>query len=80
MHTIGIQSTNQLGNLKSQIQPLLDLRKRSLFRRILKWNGSAWSTQNSGTLPTLYGVWGIDANNIWAVGEGGTILRWRSGT
>ena len=24
----------------------------------------------------LYGVWGADANNVWAVGFGGTILRW----
>jgi hypothetical protein len=24
----------------------------------------------------LFGVWGIDANNVWAVGAGGTVLKW----
>lgn len=24
----------------------------------------------------LAGVWGTDANNVWAVGAGGTILKW----
>ena len=24
----------------------------------------------------LLGIWGSDANNVWAVGEYGTILKW----
>jgi len=41
---------------------------------ILYYNGSAWSTQESGTVYGLYGIWGADALNIWAVGGMGTIL------
>ena len=22
------------------------------------------------------GMWGVDANNLWAVGDAGTIIRW----
>jgi hypothetical protein len=43
---------------------------------ILKWDGTAWSQQYSGTASSLYGVWGSDASNIWAVGDAGTILKW----
>jgi hypothetical protein len=43
---------------------------------IVKWNGSAWSAQPSGTSKDLYGVWGSDASNVWAVGDGGTIVKW----
>ena|ERR1700712_3209372 len=44
---------------------------------ILKWNGSAWTAQESniGRTP-LFAVWGIDACNIWAVGAHGAIVRW----
>jgi hypothetical protein len=41
---------------------------------ILEWNGTAWTAQNSGTTNSLTGVWGADANNVWAVGGTGTIL------
>ena len=47
--------------------------------KILKWNGSAWSAQTSGTTEFLNKVWGTDANNIWAVGDNGTILKWTDG-
>ncbi|MBK6535930.1 MAG: hypothetical protein IPF99_42285 [Deltaproteobacteria bacterium] len=30
----------------------------------------------TGSLSTLYGVWGAAPNDVWAVGEGGTILHW----
>ena len=43
---------------------------------IVKWNGTAWSPQSSGTSKGLWGVWGSDAANVWAVGEGGTIVKW----
>ena len=41
---------------------------------ILKWNGSVWNGQSSGTTNLLVSIWGSDANNVWAVGIGGTIL------
>jgi hypothetical protein len=37
---------------------------------------SSFITQTSGTTAELYGMWGSDANNVWAVGAGGTILKW----
>jgi len=35
-----------------------------------------WTIVPSGTSETLYGIWGSAANDIWAVGAGGTILHW----
>ena len=43
---------------------------------VLRWDGSAWSPQSSGTAKNLYGVWGSSANNVWAVGAGGTVIWW----
>jgi len=34
------------------------------------------AAQPSGTTLSLSGVFGIDAKNVWAVGDGGTILKW----
>ena len=42
---------------------------------ILRWDGSKWHTQSSGTTGDLHSVWGT-AGNIWVVGDAGTILRW----
>lgn len=41
---------------------------------ILKWNGTAWAPQPSGTTKDFYGIWGSDANNIWAYGD--ALLKW----
>jgi hypothetical protein len=38
---------------------------------IPKWNGG----QVTGTRKHLSGVWGSDATHVWAVGDGGTILK-----
>ena len=38
----------------------------------LRWNGSSWAAQQTGTTVQLMSIWGIDANNVWAVGSGGT--------
>jgi hypothetical protein len=46
------------------------------FGNIVKWNGSSWQFQPSGTTEWLYDVWGLDVNNVWAVGSGGTIIKW----
>lgn len=43
---------------------------------IVKWDGTAWLVQRSGTTNQLNGVWGTDTNNVWAVGNGGTVLKW----
>ncbi len=45
------------------------------FGRIQKWNGTAWAVQTSGTTNTLNGVCEAAANNIWIVGNSGTILH-----
>jgi hypothetical protein len=36
--------------------------------------GTAWADVSSGT-SFLTGVWGSGANDVWAVGSGGTILE-----
>jgi hypothetical protein len=46
---------------------------------ILKWNGSAWSPQSSGTTQNLWECGEAMPSNVWAVGEGGTILKWNGG-
>ncbi len=38
--------------------------------------GATWTIQNSGTTATLRAIWGYDADNVWAVGDGGTLLYW----
>ena len=38
---------------------------------ILKYNGTSWGLQSSGTTASLSAIWGTDVNNIWA--GGGTI-------
>lgn len=37
---------------------------------------SARPRQVSGSPQTLLGVWGANANNVWAVGAGDTIVKW----
>ncbi len=39
-------------------------------------SGSAWAAQTSGVTNALRGVWVSNATNVWAVGDGGTILKW----
>jgi len=34
---------------------------------------------SSGTTNTLYGVWGSSGSNMFAVGDGGTILSYNNG-
>ena len=41
----------------------------------MKWNGTAWTAQDSGTANDFYGVWGAAANNVWSVGGAATILH-----
>ena len=41
----------------------------------MKWNGTAWTQQKSGISQFLNKVWGADANNVWAVGERGIVMK-----
>lgn len=43
---------------------------------ILHGDGRRWSAVPSGTSATLHSVWAANATAAWAVGDGGTILRW----
>ena len=43
---------------------------------VLKWEGNVWNEVDTGTLSSLYGVWGTD-EYIWVVGASGAILRRR---
>lgn len=47
---------------------------------ILRFDGSAWSTQASPLPVNLNSVWESDSRNAWAVGDGGTVLRWDGAT
>ena len=42
--------------------------------RIFHYDGSKWTRQTSGTSHWLRKIWGIDAQNIFAVGDHATIL------
>jgi hypothetical protein len=43
---------------------------------MLHWDGSVWSSAESGTAHPLWGVWGSSSDDIWAVGDFGTIVHW----
>jgi uncharacterized protein YjdB len=42
---------------------------------IQRYDGSAWHAMTSGTTANLHAVWGTGAGSVYAVGDGGTILR-----
>lgn len=44
---------------------------------ILKYDGTRWAAQTSGTTEPLRAVDGIDVANVWIVGDQGVILRGR---
>jgi hypothetical protein len=37
----------------------------------------ALAPATSGTVLALHAIWGSDASHVWAVGNGGTVLRYR---
>lgn len=43
---------------------------------ILRWNGSAWESTQSGTQSDLHSVYGAGENTAFAVGSEGVITRW----
>ena len=44
--------------------------------RVLRYDGTQWITQRSGTTHTLQGIWGSGPNDVFAVGREGTILHY----
>jgi hypothetical protein len=51
---------------------------------ILRWNGSGWAPETSGTSDELFAVWGTGTDDVWAAGGGafefgGSTLLHRSG-
>ncbi|MGZ3424371.1 MAG: WD40/YVTN/BNR-like repeat-containing protein [Polyangiales bacterium] len=42
---------------------------------IAHYDGSTWSTVDSGTKSTLFGVWGSSEKDVWAVGAKDTVLH-----
>lgn len=43
---------------------------------IAHWNGSSWTTMNSGTSEILTSVWGTSPRDVFAVGYNGVILHY----
>lgn len=41
---------------------------------IQQWDGAKWSPQTSGITTDLNAIWGPDGQNLWAVGDAGTIV------
>jgi hypothetical protein len=44
---------------------------------ILRYDGQAWTAEESGTAIALSGVWKSSDGAVWAVGQDGTMLRRR---
>ena len=44
---------------------------------IARYNGTAWTLEQSGTRNYLGGIWGTATDSVWAVGSSGTILRYQ---
>jgi len=44
--------------------------------KALHYDGSAWTSQVFASPIGLYGIWGTDESNVYAVGDGGGILHW----
>jgi hypothetical protein len=50
-------------------------------RRLADGTGAgAWSWCRPGPAVDLHAIWGAAGDDIWAVGDGGTILRWNGAT
>jgi hypothetical protein len=49
---------------------------------LLRWNGSAWTSVESGTWSDLRSVWGSGPDDVWAAGwwnsvaSGGDLVHW----
>ena len=52
----------------------------SITRTILHYDGTTWSTMDSGVTSLLSDVWGTSASDVFAVGDEGTILHYDGST
>ena len=43
--------------------------------KVLHFDGSVWTEQDTAVGETLNAVWGPDAKNVFIAGEGGALLR-----
>lgn len=43
---------------------------------LVRWNGSRWDLEDSGTSANLHAIWGSDPQHIFAVGQRGVILTY----
>jgi outer membrane protein OmpA-like peptidoglycan-associated protein len=43
---------------------------------VVRWDGSQWSVQESGTDTWLLAVWGSGPDDVFAAGRRGTVLHW----
>lgn len=55
------------------------VRKRLFVDGILKWNGQRFEGDDSGVGASLLGGWASGSDNVWIVGEGGTLLHQSGG-
>ena len=48
---------------------------------VIHWDGSRWSSVMTDAFPRAvpYGVWGSGPDDVWAVGDRGTIVHWDGG-
>jgi len=47
---------------------------------ILHYDGSTWSSMDSGIMNTFRGVWGSSSADVFCVGSWGTILHYNGNT
>ena len=43
---------------------------------VLRWDGQAWTEIDVGPHPILHDVWARSRNDIWIVGDNGTLLHY----
>ena len=51
----------------------------SVYSTLYRYDGYSWSCEEKGFVNRdvdFKGVHGFDANNVWAVGSGGTVIKW----
>ena len=42
----------------------------------MHWAGASWAAGTTDGTRALRGVWGSGPSDVWAVGDGGGVLRW----
>ena len=42
----------------------------------MRWRGEGWVAIESPTRQNLLAIWGLAPDDVWAVGDHGTVLHW----